>query len=88
MIFVNARFSAKARPKKGMRFCRLWKLTVWPNSRASTQIECKSDTGGVGLGLAVTRDIIKTHHGSISLSNLKPHGLRVIIELTKSDEAD
>ncbi len=39
------------------------------------------DTGGVGLGLAVTRDIIEAHGGKITLSNRRPHGLRVIIEL-------
>ena len=39
------------------------------------------DTGGVGLGLAVARDIIKTHHGTITLSNLKPTGLMATIKL-------
>lgn len=38
------------------------------------------DTGGVGLGLAVTRDIITAHNGKITLSNRKPHGLRAVIE--------
>ena len=42
------------------------------------------DTGGVGLGLAVTRDIIKVHHGKITLSNLRPHGLRVVVEFKLS----
>jgi len=45
------------------------------------------DTGGVGLGLAVTKDIIEAHHGSVSLSNLQPHGLRVMIKLTIRSES-
>jgi signal transduction histidine kinase len=39
------------------------------------------DTGGVGLGLAVTQDIIKAHHGRVSLKNRRPKGLRVVVEL-------
>lgn len=39
------------------------------------------DTGGVGLGLSVTRDIIFAHHGKIKLSNKKPHGLLATIKL-------
>lgn len=38
------------------------------------------DTGGVGLGLAVTADIIKAHEGRITLQNLQPHGLCVCVE--------
>lgn len=38
------------------------------------------DTGGVGLGLAVTRDILTAHRAKIVLRNKKPHGLRVLIE--------
>lgn len=37
------------------------------------------DTGGVGLGLAVTRDIILAHHGRIKLDNKKTGGLKVSI---------
>lgn len=36
------------------------------------------ETGGNGLGLAVTRSIISAHGGEIILQNLKPRGLRVI----------
>jgi signal transduction histidine kinase len=39
------------------------------------------DTGGVGLGLAVTKDIIQAHSGKIRLHNKKPHGLRVSVYL-------
>ena len=44
------------------------------------------DTGGVGLGLAVTRDIIDAHGGKITLSNRRPHGLRAIIELPLAND--
>lgn len=37
-------------------------------------------TGGVGLGLAVARDIMKLHNARVSLCNRKPHGLRATIE--------
>ena len=39
------------------------------------------ETGGVGLGLAITRDIIASHGGKIMLSESKMGGLRVKIEL-------
>lgn len=42
------------------------------------------DTGGVGLGLAVTRHIIEAHGGTIGLSNRRPHGLRVTVEFPLS----
>lgn len=38
------------------------------------------NTGGVGLGLAVARDIFKAHNAKITLCNRKPKGLRVTIE--------
>ncbi len=38
------------------------------------------DTGGVGLGLAVTRDIVKAHTGHIELKNRDSGGLCAIIE--------
>jgi signal transduction histidine kinase len=40
------------------------------------------DTGGVGLGLAVTRDIFQAHNARIVLRNKRPKGLRVLIEFT------
>ena len=39
------------------------------------------DTGGVGLGLAVTQGIIQAHGGRVVLSNAQPHGLVVEIRL-------
>ncbi len=42
------------------------------------------NTGGVGLGLAVAYDIVRTHGGKINLENLDPHGLRVRITVPYS----
>ena len=39
------------------------------------------ETGGIGLGLAITKDIITAHGGKISLTDGLLGGLRVIIEL-------
>ncbi|MCV6599354.1 MAG: ATP-binding protein [Alphaproteobacteria bacterium] len=41
------------------------------------------NTGGVGLGLAVTRDIINSHGGSITLDDSPYGGLKVVIRLPK-----
>lgn len=38
-------------------------------------------TGGYGLGLAITQKIILQHHGRLLINNLKPSGLKVTIEL-------
>lgn len=40
-------------------------------------------TSGTGLGLAVARDIIRTHGGDIKLRNREPRGLTVIVTLPK-----
>lgn len=39
------------------------------------------DTGGVGLGLAVSRTIAREHGGDVKLSNRAPAGLRARLEL-------
>ena len=39
------------------------------------------ETGGIGLGLAITKDIITSHGGKISLEDSNLGGLRVLIEL-------
>lgn len=39
------------------------------------------ETGGIGLGLAITKDIITAHGGTIALEDGSLGGLRVIIEL-------
>lgn len=36
-------------------------------------------TGGIGLGLAVTRDILHAHEGTITLEANQPQGLKVIV---------
>jgi len=38
-------------------------------------------TGGFGLGLAITQKIILQHHGRLLINNLRPSGLEVTIEL-------
>ena len=39
------------------------------------------ETGGVGLGMAIARNIVRAHGGDISLQNLTPRGLRVQVTL-------
>lgn len=42
-----------------------------------------SETGGVGLGLTIARDIIRSHGGDIRLQNLAAGGLEVTVDLRK-----
>ena len=42
------------------------------------------ETGGVGLGLAITQSIVHTHGGTLSLSNRPTGGLRATITLPRS----
>jgi signal transduction histidine kinase len=42
------------------------------------------DTGGVGLGLAIARDIAQAHGGSLTLRNRSPHGLEATLRLPRT----
>ena len=44
------------------------------------------DTGGVGLGLAVARDIARTHGGDLVLRNRPGGGLNAILTLPRREE--
>jgi signal transduction histidine kinase len=41
------------------------------------------ETGGVGLGLSIARDIAASHGGTLRLENRTPRGLRAILELPR-----
>jgi len=43
-----------------------------------------ADTGGVGLGLSIARDIAQSHGGSLVLKNRSPHGLEAILRLPRA----
>ena len=43
-----------------------------------------ADTGGVGLGLSIARDIAQAHGGSLTLRNRTPHGLEAILHLPRT----
>lgn len=45
------------------------------------------EKSGTGLGLAVARDIIRTHGGDIKLYNRDPHGLTVVVTLPLFNDA-
>nr|WP_218617398.1 HAMP domain-containing sensor histidine kinase [Cryptosporangium aurantiacum] len=42
------------------------------------------DSGGAGLGLAIAREIVRRHAGSIVLSDVEPHGLVASVRLPLS----
>ena len=46
------------------------------------------DSGGAGLGLAIAREIIRRHGGSIALSDASPHGLVVTVRIPLSRAAE
>ncbi len=46
------------------------------------------ETGGVGLGLAVVRSIVRGHGGEVTLENPKSGGLCVTVTLPHSDQPD
>jgi signal transduction histidine kinase len=43
-----------------------------------------ADTGGVGLGLSIARDIAQSHGGSLVLKNRSPHGLEAVLSLPRA----
>ncbi len=45
------------------------------------------DTGGIGLGMAIARSIVRGHGGDIELANRPQGGLRVVISLPKAETA-
>jgi signal transduction histidine kinase len=42
------------------------------------------ETGGIGLGMAIARTIVRGHGGDITLENLAPRGLRATIHLPQA----
>jgi len=46
-----------------------------------------ADTGGVGLGLSIARDIAQAHGGSVTLRNRQPHGLDATLRLPRTAAA-
>jgi signal transduction histidine kinase len=45
------------------------------------------ETGGIGLGMAIARSIVRGHGGDITLANRPEGGLRVTIHLPRIDQA-
>ena len=45
------------------------------------------ETGGIGLGMAIARSIVRAHGGEIALANRPEGGLRVTIRLPLADLA-
>ena len=45
------------------------------------------ETGGVGLGLAIVKRCVEACGGTVSIRNLKPHGLCVEMQLPEAAEA-
>jgi signal transduction histidine kinase len=43
-----------------------------------------TDTGGIGLGLGIARDVAQAHGGSLTLRNRTPHGLEAVLRLPRS----
>jgi signal transduction histidine kinase len=47
----------------------------------------KGLTGGTGLGLTISREIVRSHHGEIRVESLLGHGTRFIVSLPLAPEA-
>jgi signal transduction histidine kinase len=45
------------------------------------------ETGGIGLGMAIARSIVRGHGGDITLANRQDGGLRAVIHLPRADPA-
>ncbi|MGJ3261151.1 MAG: ATP-binding protein [Rhodospirillales bacterium] len=43
------------------------------------------DTGGIGLGMSIARDIVRRHGGTITLENMEKGGLRVTVRLPRAE---
>jgi hypothetical protein len=43
-------------------------------------------TGGTGLGLTISREIVRSHHGEIHVENRLGHGTRFIVSLPLASE--
>jgi signal transduction histidine kinase len=43
------------------------------------------ETGGIGLGMAIARSIVRGHGGDIELANREEGGLKVVISLPKAE---
>ncbi|WP_370298516.1 ATP-binding protein, partial [Pontibacterium sp.] len=41
------------------------------------------NTGGIGLGLSITRTVAHAHGGDVLLRNLEPQGLEVTVSLPR-----
>ena len=42
-----------------------------------------ADTGGMGLGLAIARTILRAHGGEVTLENMAEGGLRAVVRLPR-----
>jgi signal transduction histidine kinase len=45
------------------------------------------ETGGIGLGMAIARSIVRGHGGDITLANRSEGGLRVTLQLPRAGPA-
>jgi two-component system sensor histidine kinase BaeS len=76
ILDTGAGISAEDLPKVFDRF--------WRSDRSRTR-----GSGGAGLGLAIVRQIVEAHDGSVSVVSEPEHGaqFRVLLPVTSSDKA-